>query len=638
MKTGHKGIALKRDNSSHRAGVNPPKPRVLFIIALALAFCSLSANGATFVVGEKDFLLDGKPFQIWAGEMHYSRIPREYWPHRLRMAHALGLNTLTVSLFWNLHEPEPGRFDFTGNADIAEFCRLAQAEGLKVIIGPGPYCCAEWDFGGLPWWLLKDPRIIVRTREAHFLEATRRYFQAVAGQLAPLQVTRGGPIIMARVENEYGAYGRDKKYIASLHDYLKEAGFEVPMFTTDQLSSSLKTTLPDMFCAVNFHLAPETTFKAFRAVQPTGPLMCGEWYPGWFDSWGRHSRRSGNIARTANGLEWMLDHNVSFSLYMAHGGTSFGFSSGANSPPFLPTITSYDYGAPISEAGWETPAFQALRQLLVRHLAAGETVPEAPPRNRVITFPAMEFAEVAPLFDNLPEPKEATWPKCMESYDQPHGCILYRTQLPAGSGERLQVNELHDYGLVLVEGRKLGFVEHWLSPGPLTLPARTNAATLDILVEAAGHVNYGEQMQQGRKGITGTVQLLSEAKVIQLTGWQVFNLPLDDKDLNGLHFRKGTTNTPAFYRAKFSLGEVGDTFLDMSTWGKGMVWVNGHNLGRYWSIGPQQTLYCPGPWLKQGKNELIVLELSGAEKHTIAGLAEPVLERVRVAGLATWGL
>jgi len=330
------------------------KLNCLLTLSFAFALGLLAANGTTFEIGEQDFLLDGKPFQIRAGEMHYSRIPREYWPHRLRMAHALGLNALTVSLFWNLHEPEAGRFNFTGNADIAEFCRLAQAEGLKIILGPGPFSCAEWDFGGLPWWLLKDPGIKVRTREARFLEATRRYFHAVAGQLAPLQVTKGGPIIMVRVEGEYGAYGSDKGYIAVLRDYLKEGGFEVPLFTCDMPSLLRKATLPDLFCVIDFQGDPESNFAKLRTVKPTGPLMCGEWYPGWFDGWGRKSRRSDNTNNLTREVEWMLDHNVSLSLYMAHGGTSFGFTSGANCPPFLPLITSYDYSAPISDAGWET--------------------------------------------------------------------------------------------------------------------------------------------------------------------------------------------------------------------------------------------------------------------------------------------
>ena len=377
-------------------------------LTLAVVLAGTQAHtsaGATFAIGEQDFLLDGKPFQIRAGELHYSRIPREYWTHRLRMAHSLGLNALTVSLFWNLHEPESGHFNFSGNADIAEFCRLAQAEGLKVILGPGPFSCAEWDFGGLPPWLLKDPSLMVRTRDARFLEPTRRYLRAVTQQLAPLQVTKGGPIIMVRVEGEYGAYGHDKQYIAELRDCLKESGFEVPLFTCDMPSQLSRATLDDLFCVIDFRGDPEKNFKLLRAVRPTGPQMCGEWYPGWFDGWGRKSSGTTNLHNITKGPEWMLDHNISVSLYMAHGGTSFGFTSGANGPPFTPLTTSYDYSAPISEAGWDTPKFYTFRELFLKHVAPGEIIPVVPPRNPVVSVPAVEFVEVAPMLSNLPKPK-----------------------------------------------------------------------------------------------------------------------------------------------------------------------------------------------------------------------------------------
>ncbi len=592
------------------------------------------AQGASssFTIGPNDFLLEGKPFLVRCGEMHFARIPREYWQHRLRMARAMGLNTVCAYLFWNVHEPEPGHFNFSGEADVAAFCRLAQAEGLKVILRPGPYSCAEWDFGGFPYWLLKTPDIKLRTQDPRYLAACRKYLEAVGKQLAPLQVNRGGPIIMVQVENEYGSYGSDKQYIGVLRDYLKEAGFTVPLFTCDGPSQLKNDTRDDLFCVVNFGGGPEGNFKALRQIRPTGPLMCGEYYPGWFDSWGK-PHHTGDSARIVNELDWMLDHNASFSIYMVHGGTSFGFTAGANCPPFSPQVTSYDYDAPISEAGWDTPKFHAIRELFLKHLAPGETLPEIPLRNPVIKIEPVELRTVATLFENLPRAKKSLQPKPMELYDQAHGLILYRTTLPPGPAIVLRVTELHDYGLIFVAGKKVATLDRRRNQNTVQLPARSEPQRLDLLIDTFGHVNYGSYLRD-RKGVTQKVELVTAGQTNELTGWEVFNLPLDTTDLKRLKFMQAKTDLPAFYRATFEVPQTGDTFLDFSSWGKGVVWINGHNLGRFWNIGPHQTLYCPAPWLKKGRNELIVFELNGAERHLASGLAEPILNKVGEQALA----
>lgn len=586
----------------------------------------------TFTIGASDFLLDGQPLLVRCGELHFARIPREYWAHRLRMARAMGLNTVCAYLYWNQHEPEPGKYDFTGGADAAEFCRLAQAEGLKVILRPGPYSCAEWDFGGFPYWLLKTPNIQVRTQDPRYLEACKRYLLAVGKQLAPLQVTRGGPIIMVQVENEYGSYGKDREYIGIIRDNLKEAGFEVPLFTCDGPSQLKNDVREDIFSVVNFGSNPESGFKALRDIRPQGPLMCGEYYPGWFDSWGK-PHHTGDSARIVKELGWMLEHNASFSIYMVHGGTSFGFTAGANSPPFAPQTTSYDYDAPISEAGWDTPKFHALRELFLKHLAPGEVLPDVPKRNPVIQIPAVNFNDCAPLFANLPRAKRAEQPQCMELYDQPHGAILYRTRVPAGGAATLKITELRDYGLVFLDGSKLATLDRRRGQNSMNLPARAQAATLELLVDTFGRVNYGGHIHD-RKGITEKVEMIAANEPRALTGWEVFNLPMYDRDLKKLKYRRTATDLPAFHRATFDLKQVGDTFLDFSTWGKGVAWINGHNLGRFWNIGPHQTLYCPAPWLKQGRNELVVFELNGATHRTVSGLSEPILNQVNEQALA----
>jgi beta-galactosidase len=600
---------------------------VVSIFVLSLGLSARAADSpSTFSIGDKDFLLDGQPHLIRCGEMHFARIPREYWAHRLRMAHAMGLNTVCAYLFWNIQEPAPGKFDFTGNADAAEFCRLAQKEGLQVILRPGPYSCAEWDFGGLPWWLLKIPDIKVRTQDPRYLEACKRYLTAVGKELGPLQITHGGPIIMVQVENEYGSFGKDKDYIGIVRDDLKAAGFDVPLFTCDGPSQLTNDVRNDIFCAVNFGKDPEKNFQALRGVRTNGPLICSEYYPGWFDSWSE-PHHTGTIEHIVSEMTWMLEHDASFSIYMVHGGTTFGFDAGANCPPFVPEITSYDYDAPISEAGWATPKYYALRDLFSKHLNPGEQLPEPAQANPVVEFPPIVLSECAALRDNLPEPKNSAQPQPMEMYDQAHGAALYRTELPAGPAGWLHVNQLHDYGLIFLDGQKLATLDRRHKENSTWLPARKKSAQLDILIDTFGHVTYGHEIYDP-KGITEKAEWIAGGVTNELSGWSVFNLPFDDQELSGLKFHKGFSHDPAFYRGSFSLEQAGDTFLDVSSWGKGMVWVNGHNLGRFWNLGPQQTLYCPGPWLKAGANEIIVLEMNGARQPVIAGVKTPVLDQV----------
>jgi beta-galactosidase len=598
---------------------------IIFLGSIS-SFSQETKQNQSFAIGEESFLLNGNPFVVRCGEMHFARIPKEYWQHRLQMAKAMGLNTVCEYLFWNLHEPQPGQFNWEGIADAAEFCRLAQKEGLYVILRPGPYSCAEWEFGGFPWWLLKDNDLKLRTQDAYYLEQCRIYLHEVGRMLAPLQISNGGPIIMVQVENEYGSYGNDKEYIGKLRDYLVEGGFNVPLFTCDGPSQLKNDVRNDIFCVVNFGDNPEENFKALREIRPKGPLMCGEYYPGWFDSWGSE-HHTGEVKTVTEEIKYMLDHKASFSIYMAHGGTTFGQWSGANSPPFSPQTSSYDYDAPISEAGWVTPKYTALRKLFSGYLQPGEILPDIPKQNPVITIPEFELKESASVFANLPQFIEDKYPRNMEAYDQGYGCILYRTKMPETRSLTLILPGLHDYALVFLNGKKFAILNRMNNDTSCYIPSSVKGDVLDILVEAMGRINYGRDLHD-RKGINGIVRLRDGFNnTTELTNWQVYPIRLgNDEAPAGLKFEAISTTMPAFYRGSFTLKKTGDTFLDMSSWGKGLVWVNGHCLGRYWNIGPTETMYLPGPWLKAGINEVIVLDYLGPKKNTLQGLEAPILD------------
>jgi beta-galactosidase len=582
-----------------------------------------------FQIGEHGFLLGDKPIEIRCGEVHAARVPREYWRHRLRLARAMGLNTVCAYLFWNVHEPTEGHFVWEGQADLAEYCRIAQEEGLWVLLRPGPYVCAEWEMGGLPWWLVKDDDIKLRSRDPRFMAAARRYLLETGRVLAPLQVTRGGPILMVQVENEYGFFGKDAQYMSELRQALVDAGFDVPLFACNPIQHLRDGFDEKLFPVVNFGSDPAGAFEALRRVRATGPLMCGEFYPGWFDTWGA-PHHAGKTDRYLADLEYMLRHDASFSIYMAHGGTTFGLYSGADRP-FKPDTSSYDYDAPISEAGWTTEKFDRTRALFQKFLPVGEKLPDPPARNPAICFEPVAPTGFASLAANLPPAIADERPRTMEHYDQGYGCILYRTKLAAGPAATLDVAGVHDFGFVSIDGQRVGVLDRRSRNFKLKLPARETATTLDALVEAMGRVNFGQEVHD-RKGLYPPVRLVAaDREPTELTGWEIYRFPLDQNMLAALRFEppKSGTSSPAVWRFSVTLKQQGDTFLDMRPWGKGVAWMNGHCLGRYWNIGPTQTMYVPGPWLKQGENEFLVLDLLGpSQSPRLAGLDHPILDEL----------
>ena len=591
-----------------------------FLLAAGVPFVNAKS---TFTIGDSDFLLDGKPFQIKAGEMHPGRIPHQYWADRLKMAHAMGLNTVSIYVFWNQHEPREGEFHFTGDTDIARFVRLAQKEGLWVILRPGPYCCTEWEFGGYPWWLLKEHDLKVRSQDPRFLAAAQTYMKKLGQQLAPLQITHGGPIILVQVENEYGSYGSDHAYMDKIRDMDRAAGFDVPFFTADGGGSMMANgRLPGVLPGLNGGGGPDI-MKQIGRYRPTGPWFVPELYPGWLDHWGEPHAQVG-VSDVVGETEWNLTNHVSFCYYMVYGGTSFGFMNGANyGGHFQPQPTSYDYDAPMDEMGRPTKKFFALREALAKHPGPGETLPDVPATTPVIEIPTIELAESASIFDNLGVPVKSEKPMSFEDLGQGYGYILYRTRISGPVDATLKIKELRDYAVVCVDGKRVAVLDRRTNQDATRLNITGESATLDILIENGGRINYGGRLPDNRKGITESVMLGDR----ELTGWEMYKLPFDS--VSWLHFGSTPASAaPAAHRGTFKLSQLGDAFLDMRGWGKGIVFVNGHNLGRYWQIGPQQTLYLPGVWLKKGRNEIEVFELLKDDVHSLAGIKSPILDQL----------
>jgi beta-galactosidase len=574
----------------------------------------------TFGVEGGKFVLDGKPFQIIAGEMHYARIPRAYWRARLRMAKAMGLNTITTYVFWNFHEPQPGVYDFTGQHDVAEFVREAQSEGLLVNLRPGPYSCAEWEFGGFPAWLLKDHSTVVRSADPKFTEPARRWLLRLGKELAPLQLANGGPIIMVQVENEYGSFGSDHAYMEQIHQDIVDAGFGKSLiYTADGPEQIPNGSLPGLPAGINF--APGNAPKAFATLhklRPEGPFMATEWWDGWFDCWGVAHHTTPAKAQ-ADELEWILKQGYSISIYMVHGGTSFGWMNGADMDhtPYMPDITSYDYDSAIDESGRPGPKYSLFRDSIAR--ATGVTPPPIPDVDPPVATPPVDFKESASLWQSLPQPFMSEQIQTMEDLNQSFGYILYRTTLDQPVSGDLVLDELHDYAKIYANGALIGSLYRGNQQNQIHVDLKDPKTRLDILVENSGRVNFGLEIRGERKGITKQVTLADKP----LTGWQIYSLPMSDPEK--LPFRTAVCTGACFYRGALQVDHPGDTFLDTSNFVKGMVWVNGHALGRVWNVGPQKTLYLPGPWLHSGANEVIVFDLDGAPGRTAAGRTTPVL-------------
>ena len=607
------------------------------LMVIGALYVSFSTFAGSFEAGEGKFLLNGEPYIVKAAELHYPRIPRPYWDQRIKMCKALGMNTVCLYTFWNVHESEEGIFDFTGNNDIREFILLCKQNGLNVILRPGPYVCAEWEMGGLPWWLLKKKNISLRDTDPYFMQRVEVFEKVLAQQLKDLTISNDGPIIMIQVENEYGAYGENKPYVSSIRDLLRNLyGEDILLFQCDWSSNFTLNGLDDLVWTMNFGTGTDidSQFSTLKNLRPTAPLICSEFWSGWFDKWGApHETRS--ATEMIQGIDEMLSKGISFSLYMTHGGTNWGHWAGANSPGYAPDVTSYDYDAPINENGAPTEKFRFLRKTLQKYNGK-DSLPPLPPLIEPIKIDTFKFTQVAPLWDNLPEMIETEGIKTMEEYDQGYGSIIYTTLLPeVEKGAVLHLEDVHDFAQVFINNDFIGTIDRRLGENSIVLPKCKNGDSLIVLVEAMGRINFGIAIKDF-KGITErayiTQGIYSADLVEDLTQWWVYLLPdkldfytgmqfssLDDyeKGLDGRYPR-------GVYRGTFNIDRPSDTFLSFETWGKGLVYLNGHPLGRIWNIGPQQTLYAPGCWMNEGTNEVLVFDIMGPCEALSTGLDFPV--------------
>jgi len=594
--------------------------------APALHVSSVVPDGKAhkFEARDHQFWLDGQQTMLISGEMHFGRVQPEDWETRIKQAKAMGLNTISFYLFWNMVEKKEGKFDFSGMNDVRRVLQLCQDNGMWCILRPGPYCCAEIEYGGLPYWTLKYPDVKIRVADPQFLAWCQRYINEVYKQVADFQVTKGGPLLMVQLDNEYGitdpqAPGgpQNNNYLIELNKIFRNVGFDVQLFVCNPTHAPEWTDpnyrIPGVMICRN-GLSTDKMYQASKEAIGDYPVFVPEVYPAWFLGWGdgvtKEYRDKAQIPAIVNWTAYLLDHGYSFNYYVFFGGTNFGFDNGAL---FFDSVqTSYDYSAPIDEAGRTTPKYYALRDLLTKRL--GRTPPAPPPEPSVIEIPAIKFTEKMPLLATLPAQPTLTAakPVSMENLDQDYGFVDYRKEFANGLKGTLELKDARDYTLIMVNGKTIGKAFRGYGPDSNKVVINESGpVTLDLLVYNLGRISVvtsDRTQQYAAKGLLGGAALDGQ----ELTGWQMYSLPYVHGPEHFQVAHQDTLPEPTFYHSTFNLEKVGGTFLDLRHWGFGVVWVNGHNLGRFWDRGPVRSLFVPQNWLKQGQNDIVVLELHDA--------------------------
>ena len=585
----------------------------------------------SFKINGNRFELNGKPFQVFSGAIHYFRCVPEYWEDRLLKLKLAGFNTVETYVCWNLHEPVKNEYDFSGMLDIVKYIKTAQQLGLYIIVRPGPYICGEWEFGGFPAWILKDNNVKLRCSDSSFLIHVKDFFTKLFSLLRPLQITNGGNIIAMQIENEYGSYANDKKYLRELVEIYDELGINVLTFTSDGTWCNMLSggTIDNVLPTLNFGSRTSTAFSALKRYGDI-PKMCMEFWCGWFDHWGEkhHTRKSTSIITE---IEAFINQNASFNMYMFYGGTNFGFNAGANfKRKYQPVTTSYDYCAPLTEYGDYTETYHKIREILCnKQNIPMLPLPEPP---ELQNLGKVSLVEYAPLFENLDEISTkyfSPFPEPMEKFGQNYGLIFYKTKIVGEYAPSfLSLKDVHDRAYIYLNNKKIAIIDRCKEHSKiyqlklkkqLFLKKISEQVDLGILVEAMGRVNYGDNIYD-RKGITE----VSIANQLVL-GYEIYTIPLNNLEklkFNKIHL-KGEVNVPVFFRGTFK-AQSKDCFINMTGFTKGYVFVNGFNLGRYWDIGPQKTLYLPGPILKE-INEIIVFELEHFKNPSVTIQNKPIL-------------
>lgn len=586
-------------------------------------------------IKNKKFYMDSKPFDIYSGAMHYFRTVPEYWEDRLTKLKAAGFNTVETYVCWNLHEKKTGEFDFSGILDIEKYLEIAQKVGLYAIVRPGPYICAEWDFGGLPAWLLKDKNMQIRCMYPDYLKCVERFYKELLARLVPHLESHGGNIIAMQVENEYGSYGNDKDYLRYVEKLTRDCGVDCLLFTSDGNTNNMISggSLPDIYKVLNFGSRSRTAFNVLKGFENDGPNMCGEFWCGWFDHW-RDKHHTRNSLEIVNEIKGFIDNGASFNMYMFHGGTNFGFTAGANHNQghgYEPTVTSYDYCAMLTEWGDYTPAYHAVRKLLCEK--QGIEPPELPESPKLQSIGKVELTEAASLFenlDNIGEKHHVPVPEGMEYFGQNFGLIYYETTLKGKyNASPMYVKNVHDFADVYFDGEKKTSIDRTLytvegkttlkdvifkkkkgESSPFLMPALSGERKIGVLVDTMGRVNYGENMLD-RKGISDIY-----LGIQRLMNYDVWTLPLDN--LDKLKYSSSVKkDEPVFLKGSFKTDSKADCFVHLDGFNRGCVYINGFNLGRFWKVGPQKSLYIPGTLLKD-ENEIIVFNIGGYSKPTVS--------------------
>jgi len=601
---------------------------IFSILLIALASCSnpkdknkstAHKNSHSFEIDSVNFLLDGKPFQIISGEMHYARIPKKYWRHRIKMAKAMGCNTIATYLFWNYHEYEKGKFDFESeNRNIAEFIKIVKEEGMWLLLRPGPYVCGEWDLGGLPPYLLSIPDIKLRCTDKRYMSAVKKYVTRIAQEVNPYLITNGGPIIMLQIENEYGSFGNDREYLKQLKNLWIENGIDIPFYTADGPTAHMLEagSLPGVAVGLDAG-RNQGNIDFARKMNPGVPVFSSETYPGWLTHWNGRWQKP-DTANLLKQVRFLMDNKLSVNFYVLHGGTNFGFSAGANYSPngYVADVTSYDYDAPVNEQGTATYKYYALRNILKKYSPNKlEPMPNPIP---VMEIPEIKMTKYSTVWENLSTPIKSVQPKPFEYYKHYYGFALYKTKLIGRKKGKLTITELHDYATVFLDGKYIGTVTRTKGAYSIYLPeSESKNPVLEIFVEGMGRINFGEHLTD-RKGITERVSLNG----MTLMNWEVYCLPMTTDYISNLKKTEKTEKQGVFFKGEFMLNKVADTYIDMTNYQKGVVWVNEHNLGRYWSVGPQHSLYCPAPFLNPGKNKIIIFDLQQLKALPVKGIKE----------------